>query len=163
RTPDWRKLKIQEEQEFVIGGWADPRQSRTYFGAPLLGVFDDDSFRDVGHVGTGFDTRELERLMRLMRPLEIPKSPFSSKVPSNGRQQWMQRNVVGQVRFTEWTADGILRQPVYLGLRDDKKAETVTRETVVASAFRPTSAKAKVRLTASAKATAVKKPDTTNL
>jgi bifunctional non-homologous end joining protein LigD len=128
RTPDWRKLKIQQEQEFVIGGWTEPRQSRAYFGALLLGVFDGDSFRYVGHVGTGFDTRELEKLMRLMRPLEIQKSPFSAKVPTNERPHWIEPKLVAQVRFTEWTADGILRQPVYLGLRDDKKAETVTRE-----------------------------------
>jgi bifunctional non-homologous end joining protein LigD len=154
RTPDWRKLKIQQEQEFVIGGWTEPRQSRAYFGALLLGVFDDDSFRYVGHVGTGFDTRELEKLMRLMRPLEISKSPFSTKVPTNERPHWIAPQLVAQVRFTEWTADGILRQPVYLGLRDDKKAETVTRERKKES---------KVRLTTSAKATVVKKPDTTNL
>ena len=155
RTPDWRKLKIQQEQEFVIGGWTEPRQSRTYFGARLLGVFDDGSFRYVGHVGTGFDTRELERLMRLMKPLEIPKSAFSTRVPTNERPHWIPPTLVAQVRFTEWTADGILRQPVYLGLRDDKKAETVTREqkkSEVVSAFRRTST-AKVRL----------KPDTTYL
>jgi bifunctional non-homologous end joining protein LigD len=158
RTPDWRKLKIQQEQEFVIGGWTEPRQSRTYFGALLLGVFDDGSFKYVGHVGTGFDTRELERLMRLMKPMEIPTSPFSTKVPTNERPHWIQPKLVAQVRFTEWTADGILRQPVYLGLRDDKKAETVTRErkrtkksSDVGSAFRRTSEK--VRL----------KPDTTNI
>lgn len=133
RTPDWRKLKIQQEQEFVIGGWTDPRQSRAYFGALLLGVFDDGAFKYVGHVGTGFDTRELQRLMRLMKPLEIPKSPFSTKVPTNERPHWMEPKLVAQVRFTEWTADGILRQPVYLGLRDDKRAESVKREIKKAS------------------------------
>src|SRR6185369_14510520 len=135
RTPDWRKLKIQQEQEFVIGGWTEPRQSRAYFGALLLGVFDDGSFRYVGHVGTGFDTRELEKLMRLMRPLEIPKSPFSTKVPTNERPHWIEPKLVAQVRFTEWTADGILRQPVYLGLRDDKKAKDVERERARGSRF----------------------------
>src|SRR5262249_16354061 len=68
-----------------------------------------------------------ERLMRLMKPLEIPKTPFSTKVPTNERPHWIQPRLVAQVRFTEWTADDILRQPVYLGLRDDKKAESVTR------------------------------------
>ncbi|HEX7793237.1 MAG TPA: DNA ligase D [Vicinamibacterales bacterium] len=157
RTSDWRKLKIQQEQEFVIGGWTEPRQSRAYFGALLLGVFDGDSLKYVGHVGTGFNTRELEKLMRLMRPLEIQKSPFSAKVPTNERPHWIEPKLVAQVRFTEWTADGILRQPVYLGLRDDKKAETVTREVRKANLkVRITPAKtsdAKVRL----------KPDTTNL
>jgi bifunctional non-homologous end joining protein LigD len=158
RTPDWRKLKIQQEQEFVIGGWTEPRQSRAYFGALLLGVFDDGSFKYVGHVGTGFDTRELEKLMRLMRPLEIPKSLFSTKVPTNERPHWIEPKLVAQVRFTEWTADGILRQPVYLGLRDDKKAETVTREVKKANL--------KVRTTTPAKKSDAKvrlKPDTTNL
>jgi len=170
RTPDWRKLKIQQEQEFVIGGWTEPRQSRAYFGALLLGVFDDGSFRYVGHVGTGFDTRELEKLMRLMRPLEVAKSPFSTKVPTNERPHWIAPKLVAQVRFTEWTADGILRQPVYLGLRDDKKAETVTREIKKESKVRlkpdttpAQKSDAKARPTTYAKPTVVKKPDTTNL
>jgi bifunctional non-homologous end joining protein LigD len=170
RTPDWRKLKIQQEQEFVIGGWTEPRQSRAYFGALLLGVFDDGSFRYVGHVGTGFDTRELEKLMRLMRPLEVAKSPFSTKVPTNERPHWIAPKLVAQVRFTEWTADGILRQPVYLGLRDDKKAETVTREIKKESKVRlkpdttpAQKSDAKARPTTDAKATVVKKPDPTNL
>src|SRR5262245_13642661 len=136
RTSDWRKLKIQHEQEFVIGGWTEPRQSRTYFGALLLGVYESSTagktssgaLTYVGHVGTGFDHRELEKLMRLMKPLEIPSSPFAAKVPTNERPHWVQPTLVAQVRFTEWTADNILRQPVYLGLRDDKKAETVPRE-----------------------------------
>ena len=128
RTSDWRKLKIHQEQEFVIGGWTEPRQSRTYFGALLLGVFDDGSLKYVGHVGTGFNERELARLMHLLRPIEVATSPFAGKVPTNERPHWVQLVLVAQVRFTEWTADGILRHPVYLGLRDDKKAETVTRE-----------------------------------
>jgi bifunctional non-homologous end joining protein LigD len=162
RTSDWRKLKIQQEQEFVIGGWTEPRQSRTYFGALLLGVYDSarahgkssDGLTYVGHVGTGFDHRELEKLIRLMKPLEATSSPFTAKVPTNERPHWVQPKLVAQVRFTEWTADGILRQPVYLGLRDDKKADTVTRETKKPGT-------AKVRVTPSAKASGVKKPDTT--
>jgi bifunctional non-homologous end joining protein LigD len=137
RTPDWRKLKIHQEQEFVIGGWTEPRQSRTYFGALLLGVYDEDSRRNisttgalryVGHVGTGFDHRELERLMRLLKTIEQPASPFSGKVPTNERPHWVEPRLVAQVRFTEWTADGILRHPVYLGLRDDKKPASVRQE-----------------------------------
>jgi bifunctional non-homologous end joining protein LigD len=128
RTSDWRKLKIHQEQEFVIGGWTEPRQSRAYFGALMLGVFDRGTLTYVGHVGTGFNERELQRLMRLMKPIEIAKSPFATQVPTNERPHWVQPTLVAQVRFTEWTADGILRHPVYLGLRDDKKAEDVTRE-----------------------------------
>jgi len=128
RTSDWCKLKIHQEQEFVIGGWTEPRQSRTYFGALLLGVYDGGSLKYVGHVGTGFNERELARLMHLLKPIEAATSPFAGKVPTNERPHWVQPVLVAQVRFTEWTADGILRHPVYLGLRDDKKAETVTRE-----------------------------------
>jgi bifunctional non-homologous end joining protein LigD len=84
----------------------------------------------VGHVGTGFDTRELERVMKLLKPIETPTSPFAGKVPTNERPHWVKPVLVAQVRFTEWTAEGNLRHPVYLGLRDDKKAETVTREKV---------------------------------
>ena len=128
RSSDWRKLKIHQEQEFVIGGWTEPRQSRTYFGALVLGVFDRGALTYAGHVGTGFNERELQRLMRLMKPIEIATSPFASPVPTNERPHWVEPTLVAQVRFTEWTADGILRHPVYLGLRDDKKAADVTKK-----------------------------------
>src|SRR6185436_8641718 len=128
RTSDWRKLKIHQEQEFVIVGWTESRETRSYFGALLLGVFDGGSLKYVGHVGTGFNERELARLMQVLKPIEVAASPFAVKVPTNERPHWVQPALVAQVRFTEWTADGILRHPVYLGLRDDKKAETVTRE-----------------------------------
>ena len=130
RTPDWRKLKIVQEQEFLIGGWTEPRHTRTYFGALLLGVHDSalSALTYVGHVGTGFDERELARLMALLTPLETKECPFRERPPSNERPHWVQPKLVAQVKFTEWTADGILRHPVYLGLRDDKKPEDVVRE-----------------------------------
>jgi bifunctional non-homologous end joining protein LigD len=128
RTPDWRKLKILQEQEFVIGGWTEPRKSRSHFGALLLGVYEGGSLVYVGHVGTGFDEKELSRLMKLFKPLEIDKSPFRTPPPSNEKPHFVQPKLVAQVRFTEWTADKILRQPVYLGLRDDKKPKDVGRE-----------------------------------
>jgi bifunctional non-homologous end joining protein LigD len=133
RTPDWRKLKIVREQEFVIGGWTEPRQTRSYFGALLLGVYENrDGGRPmlvyVGHVGTGFDERELARLMRLLTPLETKNSPFAIPPKSNERPHWVTPKLVAQVKFTEWTDDGKLRHPVYLGLRDDKKPDDVHRE-----------------------------------
>jgi len=130
RTPDWRKLKILQEQEFVVGGWTEPRKSRSHFGALLLGVYDAGSLVYAGHVGTGFDEKELSRLMKLLTPIEIEKSPFGSLPPSNEKPHWVKPKLVAQVRFTEWTADNILRQPVYLGLRDDKKGTDVVRERV---------------------------------
>jgi bifunctional non-homologous end joining protein LigD len=135
RSPDWRKLKIVLEQEFVIGGWTEPRQTRQYFGALLLGVYDarsggagERALVYVGHVGTGFNERELARVMRLLRRLETAACPFRVKPPSNEKPHWVKPELVCQVKFTEWTADGLLRHPVYLGLRDDKKARDVVRE-----------------------------------
>src|SRR5499427_5375363 len=129
RSPDWRKLKLLHEQEFVVAGWSEPRNSRSYFGALILGVYEDGVLRYAGHVGTGFDSHELERVMALLEPLETKTSPFRERVPKNETPHWVHPKLVAQVRFTEWTSDGILRQPVYLGLRDDKKAREVTRET----------------------------------
>jgi len=132
RTPDWRKLKIVQEQEFVIGGWTEPRQSRQYFGALLLGVYETRGrgLTYVGHTGTGFNERELVRVMRLLEPLETTECPFAVVPKSNERAHWVRPKLVAQVKFTEWTDDNKLRHPVYLGLRDDKKPEEVRREKV---------------------------------
>ena len=128
RSPDWRKLKLVHEQEFVVGGWTEPRQTRAYFGALLLGVYDGTDLVYAGHTGTGFNEKELARVMKLLKPLETPASPFKTKPNTNERPHWVRPALVAQIKFTEWTADGKLRHPVYLGLRDDKKAEMVTRE-----------------------------------
>jgi bifunctional non-homologous end joining protein LigD len=128
RTPDWRKLKIVQEQEFVIGGWTEPRQTRSYFGALLLGVYENGALVYTGHTGTGFDEHELARVMTLLKPLEIKASPFHERPKTNERPHWVEPRLVAQIKFTEWTADGKLRHPVYLGLRDDKKPKDVHRE-----------------------------------
>ena len=131
RSPAWRKMKLLHEQEFVVGGWTEPRHARQYFGALLLGVYDEKTgaLTYTGHTGTGFNQAELERLWKLLKPREVPKSPFSSRVKTNEPAHWVRPELVAQVRFTEWTADGKLRHPVYLGLRDDKRPEEVRRET----------------------------------
>ena len=128
RTPDWRKLKLVHEQELVVGGWTEPRQSRAYFGALLLGVYEDGKLVYAGHTGTGFNEKELARVMKLLKPLEITSTPFATTPKTNERPHWVRPELVAQIKFTEWTADGKLRHPVYLGLRDDKKAVDVTRE-----------------------------------
>jgi bifunctional non-homologous end joining protein LigD len=128
RSPEWRKLKLVHEQEFVVGGWTEPRQTRAYFGALLLGVYDGGHLVYAGHTGTGFNEKELGRVMQKLAPLEIPASPFKTKPKTNERPHWVRPELVAQIKFTEWTADGKLRHPVYLGLRDDKKATDVTRE-----------------------------------
>ena len=130
RSPAWRKIKLHQEQEFVIGGWTEPRETRQYFGALLLGVQEPDGLKYVGHTGTGFDLKELARVSRLLAAREIVASPFSERIKTNEPAHWARPDLVAQIRFTEWTADGKLRHPVYLGLRDDKGAADVVREKV---------------------------------
>jgi bifunctional non-homologous end joining protein LigD len=141
RTPAWRKIKLLAEQEFVVGGWTEPRQTRQNFGALLLGVQEDGRLKYVGHTGTGFDQKELARVAKLLKAREVSASPFSAPIKTNEPAHWARPDLVAQIRFTEWTADAKLRHPVYLGLRDDKRAAEVVRERPaatppVASAFR---------------------------
>ncbi len=134
RTPAWRKLKLLLEQEFVIGGWTEPRQTRQHFGALLVGCYDEaGGLRWAGSVGTGFDQRELDRVAALLAPREVPRRPFADVVKTAERTHWVRPELVAQVRFTEWTSDGLLRQPVYLGMRTDKRARDVRRERPAAS------------------------------
>jgi bifunctional non-homologous end joining protein LigD len=129
RSPTWRKLKLLNEQEFVVGGWTEPRQARPYFGALLLGVPNGrGALTYVGHTGTGFDQKELARVWALLRAREIRESPFADRFKTNEPAHWVKPDLVAQIRFTEWTADKKLRQPVYLGLRDDKQAGGITVE-----------------------------------
>ena len=128
RTPAWRKLKLQNEQEFVVGGWTDPRDSRSHFGALIVGYHDARGLRWAGSAGTGFDERELERVAGLLKTRSIKASPFVDKVSTMETPHWVRPDLVAQIRFTEWTSDGLLRHPVYLGLRADKKAADVTRD-----------------------------------
>ncbi len=126
RSPAWRKHKLQNQEEFVVGGWTEPRHTRSRFGALLLGQHEGSRLVYVGHTGTGFDQKELDRVWTLLKPLELRQSPFSEPFKTNEPPHWVRPELVAQVRFTEWTADRKLRHPVYLGLRDDKKASEVT-------------------------------------
>jgi bifunctional non-homologous end joining protein LigD len=128
RTTDWRKLKLVRRQEFVVAGWTEPRSSRSHFGALLLGYYRDGALTYAGHTGSGFDERELTRVFQLMRPLETERSPFKPVPKTNERPHWIAPSLVAEVKFTEWTDEGLLRHPIYLGLRKDVKAENVRRE-----------------------------------
>ncbi len=131
RSPAWRKLKILQQQEFIVGGWTAPRSTRQYFGALLLGVHDEKgrgALTYVGHTGTGFNQAELARVWKLLKAREVERSPFAEPIKSNEPAHWVRPDLVAQVRFTEWTDDAKLRHPVYLGLRDDKRTEDVVRE-----------------------------------
>jgi bifunctional non-homologous end joining protein LigD len=128
RTTDWRKVKLVRRQEFVVVGWTEPRSSRSHFGALLLGYYSDGVLKYAGHTGSGFDEKELTRVSELLRPLEMDHSPFKPVPKTNERPHWVKPSLVAEVRFTEWTDEGLLRHPIYLGLRTDVKAESVRRE-----------------------------------
>ena len=125
RSPAWRKHKLSNQEEFVVGGWTEPRSTRSRFGALLLGRYEEGELVYVGHTGTGFDEKELDRVWKLLKPREVPVSPFSRRFKTNEPAHWARPELVAQVRFTEWTADRKLRHPVYLGLRDDKRPREV--------------------------------------
>jgi bifunctional non-homologous end joining protein LigD len=128
RTPAWCKIKLLQEQEFVVGGWTEPRQTRQHFGALLLGVQERGRLKYVGHTGTGFDQKELARVAKLLAAREVRTSPFAERIKTNEPAHWVRPDLVAQIRFTEWTADDKLRHPVYVGLRTDKSAREVVRE-----------------------------------
>jgi bifunctional non-homologous end joining protein LigD len=128
RSRDWLKIKAHKEQEFVVGGWTEPKGSRTGFGALLLGVYDKKALRFVGSVGTGFDAKKLRDLHARLGKLERKSSPFVNDVEANAPVHWASPQMVVEVRFAEWTRDGYLRQPTYLGLRQDKSAKDVVAE-----------------------------------
>jgi bifunctional non-homologous end joining protein LigD len=127
RSKDWLKVKVHQEDEFVIGGFTQPTGSRQYFGALLLGVYSRNKLLYAGKVGTGFDTETLAALHRKFKPLVRSRSPFAS-VLREREATFLAPKLIAQLSFTEWTKDGKLRHPVYLGLRDDKKPTEVTRK-----------------------------------
>ena len=127
RSPDWRKLKCTARQELVIGGWTDPSGARTGFGALLVGYYEADRFVYAGKVGTGFDERTLRSLHG--RLVELSESgPAFDNPPRERGAHWVRPVLVAEIEFTEWTRDGRLRHPSFLGLRDDKNAADVVRE-----------------------------------
>jgi bifunctional non-homologous end joining protein LigD len=127
RSRDWLKLKCSAEQELVIGGYTAPHGSRTALGALLLGHYAHGQLRYAGKVGTGFTRQTLADLAAQLTPLRRPRSPFADEVREPGAT-WVEPQLVAQVAFTEWTRDGRLRHPRFLGLRDDKAASEVGRE-----------------------------------
>jgi bifunctional non-homologous end joining protein LigD len=130
RSRDWLKIKTHLEQEFVVGGWTDPQGSRSGFGALLLGVYKKGSLVFVGGVGTGFDGALLRTISAKLMKLAAKTCPFAQPPPPPiaRTSHWVKPTLVAEVKFGEWTAEGLLRQPVFLGLRDDKDPKDVVRE-----------------------------------
>jgi bifunctional non-homologous end joining protein LigD len=128
RSRDWLKLKCVWEQEFVIGGYTDPAGSRTDFGALLVGYYEDGRLKYAGKVGTGYTAATLRDLGARLRERETPESPFVDAWPIPRGTHWTRPELVAQIGFAEWTNDGRLRQPRFLGVRDDKRPAEVVRE-----------------------------------
>jgi DNA ligase D-like protein (predicted ligase) len=130
RSPHWLKMKCEANQEFVVGGFTDPKRSRVGLGALLVGYYDADELVFAGKVGTGFDTRLLLDLRSRLDAIEVERSPFTRAVslPQLGAH-WVRPELVVQVAFIEWTTHGKLRHSRLLGLRTDKAPREVVRET----------------------------------
>lgn len=138
RSGAWVKFKWSQEQEFVLGGWTDPDGARKFFGSVLVGYYDLGELKYAAKVGTGFDEKLLRSLAREFHRLSRKECPFADLHGGRGsglskaelrRCHWIEPTLVCQVKFAEWTQDGRLRQPVFLGLREDKSPPEVTRET----------------------------------
>lgn len=128
RTEDWLKIKTHLRQEAVIGGFTKPRGSRKNFGALVLGVYEDGEFKYIGHTGGGFDEQKLSDVYKKLKPLAQKQSPFVQIPKTNAPVTWVAPKLVCEVTFAEWTEEGHMRQPIFLGLRPDKNARDVARE-----------------------------------
>ena len=147
RSREWLKIKLTAEQEFLIGGFTEPQGSRDYFGALVLGFFEDGKLVWAGNVGTGFDQKKLAEVYAKLKPLITQKSPFAERpVPDRGIT-WVKPELVCQVRYTQWTEDRRLRAPVFLGLREDvAPAEVVQEQPAQADLLEPGTKEATLRI-----------------
>ncbi|MGH3491218.1 MAG: non-homologous end-joining DNA ligase, partial [Actinopolymorphaceae bacterium] len=127
RSRDWLKFKCVRDQEFVIGGFTDPEGSRQGFGALLVGHYERRQLRYAGKVGTGYNALMLRDLRAKMDAIAQASSPFADPVRERSAH-WVRPELVAQIGFTEWTTDGKLRHPRFVGLRTDKDASEVVRE-----------------------------------
>jgi bifunctional non-homologous end joining protein LigD len=130
RSPDWIKLKCGQRQEFVVGGYTDPKGARTGIGALLLGYHDEDGvLRYAGNVGSGFNGASLRHLREVLEEITVDKNPFPARAVPGGRSNhWVKPELVVEVSFSEWTAGDAVRHAVFQGLRKDKPARNVVRE-----------------------------------
>lgn len=130
RNDLWAKTKCSSRQEFVIGGFTEGKGGRTGFGAMLLGIYENDQLKYAGRVGTGFNPASLTELKKMLVKLKQKDSPFVINSPKEGGVQWVKPIKVAEVSFSNWTNEGILRTPVFIGLRKDKPAKEILMEKV---------------------------------
>lgn len=129
RSREWLKVKCKMRQEVVIGGFTQPRGSRKKFGSLLVGIYQDGALIYAGHVGGGFSVKLLSEVYQRLEPLIIENCPFRNAPKPNTKATWVAPKLVCEVDFAEWTDEGIMRQPIFQGLRIDKKPKSVKRET----------------------------------
>jgi bifunctional non-homologous end joining protein LigD len=147
RSHEWLKIKLNTEQEFAIGGFTEPQGDRQYFGALVLGVYDDGKLRWVGNVGTGFDQKLLASLHARLTPLITAQCPFDERPKPDRGMTWVKPELVCQVKFANWTLDNRLRAPVFLGLRNDVGPVEVAREQAASTPlFAPSAKEASVQI-----------------
>lgn len=125
RNDNWVKTKCIRRQEFVIGGWTEPKGGRMGIGALLLGVFENEKLKYVGKVGTGFNNQSLMEMKKKLTPIEVAKSPFALKSPKERDIHWVKPDKVCEVSYLNFTDEGVLRTPVFIGMRDDKPASEI--------------------------------------
>lgn len=128
RSPAWLKIKIGKYQEAVVCGFTAPRESRRFFGALILGVYENNQLIYIGHTGTGFSDSSIKESFVKMQPFITNRSPFKVEPKTNENATWLKPELVCEVRYASWTADGFLRQPVFLRWRDDKIPKSAIRE-----------------------------------
>lgn len=128
RSRDWLKIKKIQEQEVVICGYTEPRNNRSHFGALILGLYDNNKLQYIGHTGSGFNQQSLKATHELLNPLETSKCPFAKTPKTNEKAHWVKPELVGEVKFSEWTDGDHMRQPIFLGLREDKDPKQCHRE-----------------------------------
>lgn len=128
RSRNWLKIKTHGRQEVIICGFTQPRGSRKAFGSLIIGVHEKGVLRYAGHVGGGFDEKSLTRIKAILLPLITPKCPFTIVPKTNMPVTWVKPKLLCEVSFAEWTREGIMRQPIFMGLRSDKTAAKVIHE-----------------------------------
>ncbi len=131
RSGQWLKIKTRLTQEGVIAGFTEAGGGRKYFGSLVLGAYEGDALVPIGSVGTGFTSKMLKDIREQLEPLIRKESPLSVKPETNAPVTWVKPELVCEVGFTGWTADAVMRQPVFLRMRDDKSARDVMREKTV--------------------------------
>ena len=158
RSRNWLKIKTEARQEAVICGFTAPRASRQYFGALILGIYEDDKLVYAGHTGSGFNEKSLKETWNKLQPLITHECPFDKKPRTNMPATWVKPKLVCEIKFQEWTHENIMRVPIFMGLRPDKEPGEVKKEKEMATKKVQKSAGTKEIVATSKNKPAVKKP-----